>query len=171
MAASSGFKAPEIDVYLHQAEIIHRRVRLNLEGFSHEESLMQPKPGGHSANWVLGHLIEIYERMSLWLGQERVLPVEALERYRQGSDPREEPSGRLDLAELLKAWDEVNGRIADGLRGLEAEALDRQDRYFNRNPEPTTLRRYLDMTLFHQAYHSGQLGLLRRLVGKEGAIP
>lgn len=163
--------APEIAVYRHQAEIIHRRVRRNLEGFSHQDSLMQPEPAGHSANWVLGHVIEVYERMLVRLGQEPVLSEGALERYRQGSEPREEPSEAMDLAELLKAWDEACRRVDAGLAGLSAEALDKSDRYFNRDPEPTTLRRYLDTTLFHQAYHSGQLGLLRRLVGKEGAVP
>lgn len=163
--------APETAVYRHQAEVIHRRVRRNLEGFSHDESLEQPKPAGHSANWVLGHLIEVYERTLSRLGQERILPEGALDYYRQGSAPVEEPAQALDLAELLNAWDEACRRIDTGLRGLTAAELDKKDNYFKRDPEPTTLRKYLDVILFHQAYHSGQLGLLRRLGGKEGAVP
>jgi uncharacterized damage-inducible protein DinB len=34
-----------------------------------------------------------------------------------------------------------------------------------------TVRSLLGTILFHQAYHSGQTGLLRRIAGKPGAIP
>jgi hypothetical protein len=39
----------------------------------------------------------------------------------------------------------------------------------SKNPKET-LRSLLTTVLFHQAYHSGQTGLLRRIAGKEGAI-
>ena len=30
----------------------------NVEGFSHDDSLKQPAPGGNCANWVLGHMVK-----------------------------------------------------------------------------------------------------------------
>lgn len=162
---------PEIGVYRHQAELVRKRVRSNLEGFSHVESLVQPEPAGHSANWILGHLIEVYQRTLDALHQERVLTDEALEPYRQGAAPREDPDAALPLEELLDAWDATAARVDAGLQGLAPEALDARGHYLAKRPEPTTLRQYLDTILFHQAYHAGQLGLSRRLAGKEGAVP
>jgi hypothetical protein len=47
----------EIEVLRHQARVTQRVMRLNVEGISHEESLIQPQPAGNCLNWVIGHLV------------------------------------------------------------------------------------------------------------------
>ena len=49
-------------------------VRLNLEGISHEQSLIQPQPAGNCSNWVVGHLVTIYNKVLPLLEQT---PVES----------------------------------------------------------------------------------------------
>jgi hypothetical protein len=162
---------PEIALLRHQAESIHRRVRSNLEGMTQAESLVNPEPAGNNANWVLGHLVKIYDRALVNMGEEPVMPEGALDRYVQGSPPLQDPAEALELMDLLKAWDESSERIDKALQSLSPEKMERQGQYYSRSRETTTLGRYLSVLMFHQAYHSGQLGLLRRIAGKEGAVP
>ena len=40
----------------HQFGISSRVLEKNLDGVSHQESLINPQPGGSCLNWLLGHL-------------------------------------------------------------------------------------------------------------------
>jgi uncharacterized damage-inducible protein DinB len=149
--------------------VIHRTVRRNLEGVSHEESLRSPEPFGNNANWVLGHLVDSAEGVLGLLGQPRVLEGGALARYRRGTSPLIDAADALPLERLLEAWDEASKRINVGLKSIPEERIDA--------PAPekltwmgTTIGAAVAFVSFHQSYHAGQLGLLRRLLGKPGAI-
>lgn len=161
---------PEVALFRRNAKIIRDAVKLNVEGLSHEESLISPQPAGSCANWVLGHMLYSYEQTLPFIAQRPVLTEGALERYRRGSPPLADGSEAREFAELLRVWDEAAKRIDAGLEGLTSEALARSHNYFGGKSE-TTLARFLNFIFFHQAYHAGQLGLLRRVAGKEGAIP
>lgn len=161
----------EIDAFRHQAQATHQVLRLNVAGVTHEESLIQPHPGGNCLNWVVGHLVCIYDKTLPLLGQEPVMEEGALKRYDRGAPPLQDPAEALDLQELMTAWSEATRRIEAGLSGLTPETLDRPAPHSPGNNPDETVRSLLALTLFHQAYHTGQAGILRRIVGKEGAIP
>lgn len=160
----------EIEVFRHQAQATHEVLRLNVAGVSQEESLIQPHPGGNCLNWVVGHLVCIYDKTLPLLGQEPVMEKGALKRYDRGAPPLQDPSEALELQELMAAWSEATRRIDAGLAGLTPEALDRPAPRSPGNDPKETVRSLLAVTLFHQAYHTGQAGILRRIAGKEGAI-
>jgi hypothetical protein len=63
----------EIEVLRQQARTTQRVIRLNVEGISHEQSLIQPQPAGNCLNWVIGHLVAAYESIFPLLGQEPVI--------------------------------------------------------------------------------------------------
>lgn len=163
-------EAPEIALFRQNATIIHHAGMANTDGISHEESLANPEPAGSCANWIMGHLTLSYEQALPFLGQEPVLPEGALERYRRGSAPLAVDAEAVDFGELRDAFDEAASRFEAGLENLTPAALSRTQNFHGGKSE-TTLAKYLNFTLFHQAYHVGQLGVLRRIVGKEGAIP
>jgi hypothetical protein len=76
----------------------------------------------------------------------------------------------VDVDSLLAAWDQLADRVDVGLAGLSLDVLDRPAGFSpSGNPEET-VGSLLSTVLFHQAYHAGQLGLLRRISGHEGAI-
>jgi hypothetical protein len=160
----------EVEVLRHQTRMIQRVVEINLQGVTQEESLIQPSPGGNCLNWVLGHLIAIYNGTLPLVGQEPVMDKEAIKRYERGSSPITDPAEALEIQALLDGWKEASNRMDAGLAGLTQEVLDR--------PAPTspsgnpneTVRTLLTTVVFHQAYHAGQTGILRRIAGKEGAI-
>lgn len=160
----------EVEVFRHQVRTVRDVVRLNLDGLTHEESLIQPRPAGNCLNWVLGHLLCVYTDTLPMLGQEPVMKEGALKRYARGTPPLRDPAEALDFRRLMAAWDQTTERIDAGLASLTPEVLDRPAPYSPGNDPDETVRSLLTLTCFHQAYHAGQTALLRRIAGKEGAI-
>jgi len=160
----------EVEVLRHQAQITRKVLDLNLDGVTHEESLIQPTPGGNCLNWVVGHLLWTYHQMLPLVGQKPVLEEAALKRYARGTPALESPAEALDLKKLITAWHETNDRIDAGFANLTADALDKPAPSSPSNNPNETVRSLLSTVLFHQAYHAGQTGILRRIAGKAGAI-
>jgi hypothetical protein len=47
----------------------------NLEGVSHEESLINPQPGGSCLNWIVGHLTRSRNQALGLFGQKPMFPA------------------------------------------------------------------------------------------------
>lgn len=162
--------AGEIEIFSRQTRAIHGVVRRNVEGLTQEDSVNQPQPGGNCLNWVIGHLLSVYDLVLPALGQEPVMGTNALKRYERGSAELHEAGEAIPLTDLLTAWDEAAKRVEAGLGTLTAERMDEPAPFSpSKNPKET-VRSLLATVFFHQAYHTGQTGLLRRIAGKEGAI-
>lgn len=160
---------PDVAALRTQYFVVHATVRRNLEGVSHDESLVNPEPFGNNANWILGHLVDSCNGVLRLLGQPTVLEPAALGRYRRGSDPLLDAGDAVALERLLEAWDDASRRVNVGLKGATGDLLDAP--LPEGNPRiGDTIGAALAFLAFHQAYHAGQLGLLRRLLGKSGAI-
>lgn len=163
--------AKELDIFRRQAQGVDRTVKVNLAGITHEESLIQPEPGGNCLNWVLGHLLSIYNQALPLLGQTPVTDQATIERYKRGSDPITGTTDARRFEELQAEWDETVKRVDAGLAGLTPETLDRPAPQGSAPTEPgDKVRHTLSTLMFHQGYHAGQTGVLRRLTGKSGAI-
>jgi uncharacterized damage-inducible protein DinB len=160
----------EAAVLRKQAQATRRVVQLNVDGITQEESLIQPAPGGNCLNWVVGHLLDTYNQVLPLLGQKPVGEEGAFKRYARGTPALDNPAEALDFQDLLAAWNEAGDRVDAGLSGITPEALDKPVSISpTKNPDET-VRSLLTTVLFHQAYHAGQTGLLRRIAGKPGAI-
>lgn len=157
----------EIAVYRQMAGVIHRVASLAVQDITHEESLAQPGPNGNCINWILGHLIRVNDNIMRLLGQN---PLGGFERYERGGAPIKNGEGAADFSKLLQAWDESTRRIDEGLSGITLDALDRPAPFSPTGNPNETVRSLLTTLLFHQSYHTGQLGMLRRIAGKPGAI-
>lgn len=160
----------EIEIFRNNARTIHKVVELNLEGLTHEDSLIQPTPGGNCLNWVMGHLVHVYDLALPLVGQKPAGDADALKRYARGAAPLKNPAEAVTLHELAKAWDEASTRMDSGLASLTPEALNASAPFSPSNNPNEIVRSLLATVFFHQAYHAGQTGILRRLAGKEGAI-
>lgn len=160
----------EIEVFRHQAGMIQTVVRVNVDGLTQEESLVQPSPGGNCLNWVVGHLACIYNKVLPMMGQEPVMEEEVLKRYDRGAPPIRDAAEALELQDLLAAFDKATERVDAGLAAISPEALDQKVPDSPSGNPNETVRSLLSTICFHQAYHAGQTGILRRIAGKEGAI-
>ena len=162
--------AGEVEILTRQTRATHGVLRRNVEGLTQEDCLNQPQPGGNCLNWVLGHLLCIYDSVLPAVGQEPVLDASALKRYERGSAELHVAGEAKPLSDLLAAWDEAAKRMEAGLGALTAERMDEPAPFSPTNNPKETVRSLLATVAFHQAYHTGQTGLLRRMADKEGAI-
>ena len=166
MVASRG----EIEGFRQGARAIDKVLRMNIDGLSQADSLIQPRPAGNCLNWVVGHLLCVYNHVLPMLEQMPVMKTAALARYDRGSAPIQDASEALQLADLASKWEEAAARIDSGLANLAPETLDAPAPFSPNNDPNETVRSLLTLVFFHQAYHAGQTGLLRRMAGKPGAM-
>ena len=160
----------DIEVLRSSARMTRQVIKLNLEGVTHQDSLVQPSPGGNCLNWVLGHLLWVYDQALPLVKEQPVLEESTLNRYARGSAPLQNPSEAIQFDVLVKALDKATERIDAGLANLTTTELDARAPFSPNNDPNETLRSLLSTVSFHQAYHAGQTGVLRRLIGKPGAI-
>lgn len=170
MGTATALNLKEVELFRENAKTVHQIVRRNVEGITQEESLIQPRPAGNCANWVVGHLVNVYDGLLPLLGQKPALGKDALARYGRGTPPLQDPTEAMPLEQLLAAWDKASERFDAGLADLTPEQLDAPAPSSPRNNPNETVRSLLGLVSFHQAYHAGQLGILRRVAGKKGAI-
>lgn len=170
MEATITERVGEVEVFRQMARAIHGVVRRCADGFSQEESLMKPETGGNCLHWVMGHLLHVYDQMLPGMGQDAVMETGATDRFKQGAPALKDSEITMDVAVMMAAWDEAAKRVDAGLAELTAERLDAKVPFSPSNNPNETLRTLLTTLFFHQAYHAGQAGLLRRMVGKPGAI-
>jgi uncharacterized damage-inducible protein DinB len=145
-------------------EINHYAITVNTEGISEEESRIQPKPNGNCMNWVVGHIVSSREAILKLVGAESALPKDVAERYKRGSAPVTGSGDGATLAQLLQHLGESQERL---LRGIENAS---EEKWNEAVPEWGTARHAAHFLHFHEAYHAGQLAVLRRMAGKKGAI-
>jgi hypothetical protein len=140
----------------------------NVEGVSHEESLLSPPGGGNSANWVLGHITATRNAVLRLAGEQEVLPEPEARRYARGSLPIREGSEGLPFERLVREYRLSEERLAAALERMTVEDLARKG--FEGGIGGESVGEQLAGFAFHEAYHAGQLGLHRRMHGREGAI-
>ncbi len=147
----------------------------NLEGISDEESVVQPKEAGNCVNWVAGHILMARGGLLKLLGEQPILSEEEAKPYQQGSPPLKPGDTRLPLDKLRVDLQKTGETISAKLRELPPEKLREEldDSAFPPIPvenKTKTLGTLITSLLFHEGYHAGQLGLLRRVLGKKGVI-
>jgi len=120
--------------------------------------------GGNSPHWVLGHLARARRGILRRLGEE--LEPEAWEDAFARGAGTGQGAGWAPVEELLADFARSDERLAERLVDLDAhDAAERWDAGFPDGSE--TVEQGVRFVHFHEVYHLGQLGLLRRLLGKD----
>jgi len=149
-----------------QFGFVYRMIEMNVEGMTAEQSLVQPAPGGNCANWIVGHLTNLQNNVMSLIGEAPVW--ESPQLAFAGWEPI---TGQAQAI----AWDTLRDRIL-GSRDRCVAAIARlsDSQMEEKVPHPfggtTSRAELLSLLAFHQSYHSGQLGLARRIAGLEGAV-
>lgn len=138
-------------------------IRVNTEGLTHQEGLVQPAGGGNCLDWVLGHVISTRNAILKLLGAEPIINEDNAKRYHRGSAPIAQASEALSLqdmlADMVRSQEILTGALA---RVSEAK--------LSKPLGESTVGEQLAVLNFHEAYHAGQIGPLRRVAGKSGMI-
>jgi uncharacterized damage-inducible protein DinB len=136
----------------------------NLEGLTHEESLVQPRPAGNTLNWVLGHIVATRNRMLPMIGAPPVWPAEHAFLYSGRDEAQWNTTKAFHLDVIKTDLARSQQLIMASLDAISSAAL--------QAPTDTgqPLIEVIGFFHFHESYHGGQVALLRRLVGREGVI-
>jgi hypothetical protein len=134
------------------------------EGLTHQESLLQPQPGGNCLNWVMGHLV--VNLVDILKVLDGVMPsgLPDLAHYGFGSEPvhGDEP-GVIELPVLVDAYALLTKTITDRLAQMSEADFDEEIEFW----QGQSRRGYVAFFyFFHNTYHIGQLEQLRNLAGK-----
>ena len=128
---------------------------------SNEESRIDPQPNGNNINWVIGHIV-VYRSLTLeTLGKEALMNEDDTKPYHYGSDKLAKDQGQ-DLEKLMVLFNESQEKLEEAFSDLSDEKLNQKPEEENKSP----LGAVLDFRTFHEAYHMGQLTLLRSIIGK-----
>lgn len=155
MNASAIVPATFIDSLVDHFSFSYRIACHNLEGISNEESLIKPQPGGNTVHWVAYHIVHTRDRFLPSLGQRAVLTA---------------PADALRLEQIVADLGESQDRLVIGLRNLTEEQLAADAPFNPRGGALGPLSQFLVKSAFHEAYHVGQFGILRRILGKPGVM-
>ncbi len=142
----------------------HRALHTNVEGITDREALVRPQPDGNCLNWVVGHIVASRNGALKLVGEEPIWDAATADRYKRGSAPISSAEEGKPLAALLADLDASQERL---LRGIGKAA---DGKWEEALPDWGTVGRAIFFLHFHEAYHIGQTGLLRRVAGKPGAI-
>jgi|RhiMetdeSRZDD1v2_1073273.scaffolds.fasta_scaffold436823_2 uncharacterized damage-inducible protein DinB len=155
--------------FLVQIGICHHIVRRNVGEITHEESLKQPEPAGNCVNWVLGHLVSARSEFLRGLGAEPVWGEADCRLYERHGQPIKGAREAKPLEEIWKAYDLTQERIRKAVSELTPQQLAQKAPFSPSNNPKETVGSLLTVFAFHDAYHTGQTGVLRRIVGKPAA--
>lgn len=136
-------------------------IKRQTDGLNHEQSLLQPPFRGNCMNWVLGHMLEGRNGILQQLSQPVVLATPEDAFYQRESAPITSASPAVPLATLLTDLDESLARIEQGLQSIAEEKM----AVIINEERQTTLRASISFSVWHEAYHLGQLEYLRQLTG------
>ena len=134
----------------------HYVVNKNLEGITHKESLITPQAGGSCINMVLGHIVGARDTLLKSFGFEEMCYEKTEKVYAQGAKPVKTEDA-TDLNKLLEMYNESQEKIMKVIPQTDLSG----------DEEKT---KNLVGLAFHEAYHAGQIGILRRVIGKEGVL-
>jgi hypothetical protein len=153
-------------------EFSYMALNRNLAELSHEDSVFIPEPSGNCINWALGHIISARGMMLLLTGAGTPLFSEAEAAvFARGSAALKPGDQGVDLDRLKSALGESQKKLIPALQGLSEAALAADvPEKLKRPPLTGSVGDALARLCYHEGYHNGQIGILRRLTGKEGAL-
>jgi len=139
-------------------------LRDQVADLTHEDSLLQPQPGGNCLNWVMGHLVGNLVEIQNLLGGEEPKDIPDLGHYGFGSDPIcGEEDGVIPLQVLMDTYAQLTKMITDRLATMSEADFDEEVDFW----QGKTRRGYVAFFyFFHNTYHIGQLEQLRNLAGR-----
>lgn len=140
--------------------------RRALAGVEREHFLRRPGPNSNPMVWIAGHLTQMRHRMAGMLGVPRAVPWGRL--FDTGSVIGD-LSTYPERDEIERSWAEVSADLTVRLAAMNAAEL-------NAPPPPRiatsdgTLAGAIALFTFHEGYHIGQLGYLRRFLGYQSLM-
>jgi hypothetical protein len=146
------------ELLILQFDYSARTFELNLDGVSQAGSLFQPAPAGNCINWVAGHILRHRNPVHRLLELPPAWDKNMAARYDRGSAPVTNAEEAASLEEIRRLMRDSQISVKQILETATMDQLAVAD-----GDQSVGLK--LAGLSFHESYHVGQLGVLRRLVG------
>jgi len=151
-----------------QLDYLNQVLTSQTSDLTEEEGLFQPQTGGNCVNWIVGHIVVSRHQMLAIVGREGIWQKDEGARYVRGAEPiAGSGPGVLELSRLLRDYEASQEPILEGLEAMSPGGLAVKVPWFGGEIDKVGA---LAGLLFHEAYHVGQAGLFRRLLGKPSAL-
>ena len=136
-------------------------IQAQLEGLTHEDTLLQLPFRGNCANWVLGHIVNSRGGMLKLLEVEPLWDESDYVPYKRESEPITGSEQALPLSKLLEDLVNAQEHLVARLKRISQDA-------FAVTPEgdDSTVGAQISFLSWHETYHTGQFEYLRQLAGK-----
>jgi uncharacterized damage-inducible protein DinB len=142
-------------------------IKQQVDGLTHADSLLQLPFRGNCLNWVLGHVVSSRGGILKLLGESPIWSEEEAAPYGLGSEPITCDGDVHSLEKLLNDLDRSHQVLIAALERTPQEELEKTIETFRGE---RTVGNHVTFLLWHEAYHVGQLELLRQLAGKDDAV-
>jgi uncharacterized damage-inducible protein DinB len=144
-------------------------VKMQTDGLSQAESLLQLPFRSNCINWIVGHLVTNRHSVLQLLQSNPPMEAERVTRYTRESDPiRGEQDDVLPLAELLELLEQAQAQMTACLAAVTPSDLEKQSAFYGR--KSMSLAEWLMFFYFHDTYHTGQTEILRQAAGRDDKI-
>ncbi|NOK63434.1 MAG: DinB family protein [Chloroflexi bacterium AL-W] len=144
----------------------HWVIQKQLDGITHDESVLQLPFRGNCLNWVLGHILESRQEVLELLGRAPIMTGAERAWYGFGSEPVTNGEQCVRLERLLEILEESQQQILASLEAMSDDDL----QVIVDAEKQQTLEERLSFLQFHETYHTGQLEPLRQLAGKNDSV-
>ena len=141
-----------------------------LDGLDEEDWFRLPAGGVTHIAWQIGHLAMAEYGLCLFRIRGRrpedleLMPSKFRKQFSRGSTPAHEPDGYPPISEIRRVFDVIHDRA------MEESAEFQEDDLNEKIDEPhavfDTKLGALFFCAHHEMLHAGQIGLVRRLIGK-----
>jgi hypothetical protein len=139
----------------------------NLADVTDQESLRTPQPGGNTLNWIVGHVVRTRNQALALLQRQPLFDDADFALYGTGVFDAQRA---LSLEELKRRFQMLGPALASAVESTTIEQLSTLAPFSPTGNPNETIGTLLASIAFHEAYHLGQTGLSRRLLGKPGAL-
>jgi len=137
-----------------------------LEGLTEDHEHARPIKRANSVNWVAGHIVRYRYSIANLLGVDAESPWGEL--YRKGTEATngdKYPS----LDEIRAAWKDISAKMLKAIKEAEEETLTKVPPWTKPGLE-NSIRGTVTFLAFHESYHLGQLGFLRKFHDLDAAF-
>lgn len=134
----------------------------SLNGVTQEASLVRAGEGGNHFNWLVGHIAGARGSIATAVGGESPVASEIGKKYGPGSPL---PAGEEEqLERLADAYKAASTAAVEALEAATDEQLEAPARF------GMNALGFAEFLAWHDAYHTGQAAVYRRLMGLGGVI-
>lgn len=142
----------------------HRLFHRGLDGLDRAQLLAQPAGSENPLLWIACHMTQVRAQFARVFGTTVEFPWPGFKR----GEPRTDPAGWPEYADVARLYDEAHAAMMTGLEGVTPEWLAApkgalpgigDERYGT-----------LALMALHESYHCGQISQLRRQLGLEGLV-